>query len=70
MNKTFYGNFKYKKFKNQISRNTQFEENHEENITNFTEFSNLKSNKKKKFRFDSGKYNLPLMAQIFKKSAL
>ena len=70
MNKTFYGNFKYKKFKNQISRNTQFKENHEENITNFTEFSNLKSNKKKKFRFDSGKYNLPLMAQIFKKSAL
>ena len=67
INKTFYGNFKLKKFKNQISRNTQYEENQDDNIFSLTEFHNLKSCKNKKFKFDSGNYNLPLMAQIFKK---
>ena len=67
INKTFYGNFKLKKFKNHISRNTQYEENQDDNIFSLTEFHTLKFRKNKKFKFDSGKYNLPLMAQIFKK---
>ena len=67
INKTYYGNFKLKKFKNQISRNIQYEENQDDNIFSLTEFHNLKSCKNKKFKFDSGNYNLPLMAQIFKK---
>ena len=64
LSKTFYGNFKHKKFKNHISRNTQYDSNQDNNINNifsFTEFTNLKSYKNKKLRFDSGKYNLPFI---------
>ena len=64
LNKTFHGNFKHKKFKNQISRNIQYNSNQDENIYNifsFTEFTNLKPYKNRKLRFDSGKYNLPFI---------
>ena len=67
LNKTSYGNFKYKNFKNQISRNTQCDLNQDNNINNIfslTEFTNLKSYKNRKLRFDSGKYNLPLIHHI------
>ena len=66
-NKTFYGNFNFKSFFNPktISRNEQNEIMSEEKISNFTEFPTIERNKN--FRFDSGRYKLPLMTQVFKK---
>ena len=63
-NKTFYSNFNRKKYETIISRNEDSEINNEDKKTNFTELPSIKHNKY--FRFDSGKYKLPLMAQIFK----
>ena len=63
-NKTFYSNFNRKGYDTIISRNEDNEINTEDKITNFTELPTIKHNKY--FRFDSGKYKLPLMAQIFK----
>ena len=63
-NKTFYSNFNRKGYDTIISRNEDNEINTEDKISNFTELPTIKHNKY--FRFDSGKYKLPLMAQIFK----
>ena len=63
-NKTFYSNFNRKGYDAIISRNEDNEINNEDKKTNFTELPTIKHNKY--FRFDSGKYKLPLMAQIFK----
>ena len=63
-NKTFYSNFNHKGYDTIISRNEDNEINNEDKISNFTELPTIKHNKY--FRFDSGKYKLPLMAQIFK----
>ena len=63
-NKTFYSNFNRKGYDTIISRNEDNEINNEDKISNFTELPTIKHNKY--FRFDSGKYKLPLMAQIFK----
>ena len=68
LNKTFYNFHKQKRIEKYISRNTQYEENIDDKITNFTNFTELttmKYNKNKKFKFDSGKYTLPLLTQIF-----
>ena len=58
--KTYYPNFKYKTIETALSRNSQ----RDFGKTYYTEFPIIKRNKI--FRFDSGKYKLPLMAQIFK----
>ena len=58
--KTYYPNFKYKTIETALSRNSQ----RDFGKTYYTEFPIIKRNKI--FRFDSGKYKLPLMAQMFK----
>ena len=65
LNKTFYNFHKRKPIEKHISRNEQYEENIDNQITNFTELPTLKYDKDKKFKFDSGKYTLPLLTQIF-----
>lgn len=63
-NKTFYSLFKHKTIETTKSRNTQYETNKDYEKIYLTEFPISKHNKL--FRFDSGKYKLPLMAQIYK----
>ena len=65
LNKTFYNFHKRKTIEKHISRNEQYEDNIDNQITNFTELPTIKYDKDKKFNFDSGKYTLPLLTQIF-----
>ena len=63
LNKTFFKKFNIKSYETPLSRN-KHEINTERKEINFTELPMIKSNKN--FKFDSGKFKLPLMAQIFK----
>ena len=65
LNKTFYNFHKRKKIEKHISRNEPYEENIYDKKTNFTELPTIKYNNEKNFNFDSGKYILPLLTQIF-----
>ena len=62
-NKTFYNTFNHKSKETPLSRN-KHEIDTEDKEINYTELPTIKSNRN--FKFNSGKFQLPLMAQIFK----